>query len=790
MAAWVNPPRPRPEVAQKDAPDQAPPRESSDPESSKAPSTPKEDAEEDAPQRPQLELQWISLGSIAPDSPYRLLVTLTNRGGAVERVELNHPRYRDVDETTGYLGHLALTNEPGGGCRVNVVGDGTPAALAQPVNASVEPGLKVGDVILAADKQPLATAEDLRRFLGEALPGKEYQVEHGKKPGTKVELTVRRQIDGQPQSLTFTVTLGDRPMQIIQPEWSNPAIPETRHSPSFLLTLESVGKTSISSKAEEIAGLPSLYNELWETHEIENGVEFRFRVDERTAREAKLPGPLEIVKRYRLTPTPDEGETANRQYHLDFDIEIHNLSDAPQEVSYRLNGPNGLPLEGWWYLTKIHPDLFASAGTRDVIWDQVNWRSHEVLGCPYIVKQHEKGRRAELFTETGPRPAPNDLVVMANAGVDAQYFASALIPAGPFDPEDPTRYAFQRGWAVALEEIDTTDPSRRKTTNVSYRLVSVPHEIAPGEFYKESFTLFAGPKRPDIMAAYGLSDYIEYGWFWWVSRPMILLLHLFEKFLFNYGLAIVLLTVLVRGAMYPLGRRAALNAKKMQELAPEMKAIAEKYKNDMQKRAEAQQELFRKHDYHPLSGCAPLLLQLPIFLGLYRALSVDIELRGASLIPGLAWCSNLAGPDMLWYWEPYLPAFLADPARGWLGPYFNLLPMATIALFLVHQKLFMPPATDEQTRIQQQVMTFMTVFMGVMFFRVPAGLCVYFIVSSLWGIFERTVLLPKTTPSAGPTTTGKDDTKEPKKSLFNLAGNGAEKPLSPKERRKQRQKRR
>ncbi len=794
MAAWLNPPRPRQEIAKEAAPDKPvakPSPDRRDEEDSPAKTEETDEPEEETPARPRLEARWVSLGSMDPESPYRLLVTLTNRGAAVERIELNHPEYRDVDETTGYLGHLALTNEPGGGCRVNVVGAGTPAALAKPATASVGMGLKVGDVILAADKQPIAAAEDLARYLGEAPLGKEYQVENGRKPGAKIELTVRRQMDEQPQTLAFTVTLADRPVQIIQPEWGNPADPETRSPPSFLLTLESIDKKSISSKAEEIAGLPSLYEETWETQEIKDGVEFRFRLDEAAARNAGQVGPLEIVKRYRLVPASGEGEAGARQYHLDFDLEIHNLGDEPREVAYRLNGPNGLPLEGWWYLTKIHPDLFASAGTRDVIWDQTNWRSHEVLGCPYIVKQYEKERRPELFTDTGSRPSSDDLVVMANAGVDAQYFASALIPSGSADEAHPTKYAYQRGWAVALEEIDKTDASRRKTTNVSYRLVSVPHKIAPGEQYQETFTLFAGPKHPDVMDVYGLSDYIEYGWFWWVSRPMVLLLHFFEKFLFNYGLAIVLLTVLVRGAMYPLGRRAAMNAKKMQELAPEMKVIAEKYKNDMQKRAEAQQELFRKHNYHPLSGCAPLILQLPIFLGLYRALAVDIELRGASLIPGLAWCSNLAGPDMLWFWEPYMPGFLADPARGWLGPYFNLLPMVTIVLFLVHQKLFMPPATDDQTRLQQQVMTFMMVFMGVMFFRVPAGLCVYFIVSSLWGIFERTVLLPKTPIAANPAVPpSKDEGKEPKKSLFNLGGNGSEKPLTPKERRKQRQKRR
>jgi len=199
--------------------------------------------------------------------------------------------------------------------------------------------------------------------------------------------------------------------------------------------------------------------------------------------------------------------------------------------------------------------------------------------------------------------------------------------------------------------------------------------------------------------------------------------------------------------MVPLGRKQALNAQKMQELAPEMKKIADKYKTDMEKRSKAQRELFQKHNYNPLSGCWLMFLQLPIFIGLYRGLSVDIELRAAPLIPGASWCSNLAGPDMLFYWGDSVWAMLASPT-GWLGPFFNLLPLFSVGLFLMHQKLFTPPATDEQQKMQQNVMKFMTLFIGVMFFKVAAGLCIYFISSSLWGLAER-LLLPKTKPAEG-----------------------------------------
>ena len=189
----------------------------------------------------------------------------------------------------------------------------------------------------------------------------------------------------------------------------------------------------------------------------------------------------------------------------------------------------------------------------------------------------------------------------------------------------------------------------------------------------------------------------------------------------------------------------------------------------------AMQELYKRHNFNPFGGCLLVFIQLPIFIGLYRCLSVDINLRDAALIPGIAWASNLAGPDKLFYWQDHVWAMIGDPAAGWFGPYFNVFPLITVALFLIQQKMFTPPATDEQTRMQQQMMMYMTVFMGVMFYKVPAGLCLYFITSSLWGICERK-LLPK------PKSPGSDTlaAAAPKSS----SPNGSTRPNSPKKQKR------
>jgi len=226
------------------------------------------------------------------------------------------------------------------------------------------------------------------------------------------------------------------------------------------------------------------------------------------------------------------------------------------------------------------------------------------------------------------------------------------------------------------------------------------------------------------------------------------ILHTFYAIVGNYGLAILMLTVLVRGCMFPLSKKQALGAQKMQELQPEIKKLQEKYKKDMEARTKAQQDLFRKHNYNPLSGCLVLFVQLPIFVALYRSLSVDIELRQAPLLSeGIRWCSNLAAPDMLFDWSRWMPDwFNSGQGMFSLGPYFNLLPILTIVLFILQQKMFMPPPADDQAAMQQKIMKYMMIFIGVMFFKVASGLCIYFVASSLWGLAERK-FLPKTTPA-------------------------------------------
>ena len=289
--------------------------------------------------------------------------------------------------------------------------------------------------------------------------------------------------------------------------------------------------------------------------------------------------------------------------------------------------------------------------------------------------------------------------------------------------------------------------------NVTCRLISKTTSLAADRALKHSYTVFTGPKRPELLTQYhasesfySLGDLLYYGWFSSVAKGMLWILHTFYGMVHNYGIAIILLTVLVRSCLFPITRKGTQSMARMQELKPEMDKIKEKYKSDMQKQSQAMQELYRKHKINPMAGCLPMFIQLPIMLGLYRALMVDVELRQASLLSeSIRWCSNLAAPDMLWDWSSVMPNFINSGEGIFsLGPYLNVLPLITCALFVLQQKMFMPEPANEQAAMQQKIMKYMMIFMGFLFFKVAAGLCIYFIASSLWGIAERKLVPPAT----------------------------------------------
>lgn len=667
--------------------------------------------------------RWATLGSADPAGRHSLLVTFNARGAAIERVEVSSPRYRDLEDDRGYLGHLAPSlSGSGAGVVVNVVGAGTPAALAKIEGAAGDAGLKVGDVILDANGTEIRRVSDFDKSLATTKPGQEFK------------LKVQR---GN-ETLTLATQLGRRPLEVLRPEPDAPA-----HDPlSFLLTLDSVGSgkkaATVPVGEAEIDKIASLKNEAWElTQATGELVEFRFVLDDTELQKIGQSGELEIIKRFRLATRPNADKPSSvedlKSYHVEMEIEIRNNAAEPTQVAYRLDGPNGLPLEGWWYSTKISPYWRGGAGARDVVW-RTDGVPHTFLSNSNI---HETAKKTPNLPQSPliSEADPLEKRAIKYLALDTQYFVAAVLPEG----ESAAERAFKKVNALPIGNLAALAKGRERTLNVSFQLHSEPRTVSADKPLQQKLTLYLGPKEKEVLAAYGLERTIELGWWWWVVNPMSWLLHGFYAVVRNYGIAIVMLTIVVRSCMLPISFKMTKNAQKMQALAPEIKKLAEKYKDDLEKRSRAQQELFQKHGVNMYSGCLLVFFQLPVFAGLYRLLAVDINLRQAPLISSWEWCSNLAGPDQFWKWNHIAPGFLSDET-GWFGPYLNILPLVTVALFMVNQKLLTPPAADEQQRMQQQIMSFMMIFFAAMFFKVPSGLCIYFIASSLWTLAEHKIL--------------------------------------------------
>ena len=672
---------------------------------------------EGEPRRPQ-RAELITLGSMDPADDYALLMTVNTRGGGVERVEVTARddsgglKYHRVDVRHGYLGYLgtraALDRADGasGGAEVSVVGPGTPADIA---------GLRVGDVIQTIDGQSVTDEDSIAKVLLQTRP----------------DQTVPVDIVRGDKRQTLSARLTNHPLDLIRLATTagvdQVAGNETRLS--CLMNLAAVGKRVIQGVDSTAPGTEPAAEMIWQS-ERTMGDDGDVRIE--------LTCPMSAAETGGGGVTLRRGYTLHRgSYVVDMDVSVTNDGPSPQDLAYRLEGPNGLTLEGWWYSNKITRNFMGGSAARDVIYDLSGESTPQLLSGFNLLKKAraETDQPREVILAGADAEQAPDLDFV---GIDTQYFLVSYLAGQPGQALDQ----YRRVAAGVVADPDEIGKYKDRAVNTTFYIDSDVRTLAAGETMTDSLRMFAGPKDPEVLRPYGLQEAVYYGWFSWFAKILAGLLHWFAG-LGNYALAIMLLTVMVRGLMFPLSRKAAVNAQKMQALAPELKKIGEQYKDDMEGRLRAQQALQKKAGFNPLAGCLPMFIQFPIFIGLYRALAVDIELRQQPLIPGIEWASNLAGPDMLAYWGDALPDFFAGRGTGWLGPYFNVLPIIVVVLFLAQQKMFMPPATDDQTRLTQRMMSVMTLMMGLFFFKVPAGLCVYFITSSLWGIAER-VFVKKT----------------------------------------------
>lgn len=269
-----------------------------------------------------------------------------------------------------------------------------------------------------------------------------------------------------------------------------------------------------------------------------------------------------------------------------------------------------------------------------------------------------------------------------------KYFFAALVPLNPVDEA--------KAWAVSGSAKD----NQNKGNGV------IAFKGKPGV---NSFLVYAGPKDVEMLAPLnvGLEHIIDFGFFAIIAKPLFWLLKLFYKVMGNYGWAIVLMAIVTRLPFIPLLNKSQESMKKMQEIQPKVNELKEKYKNDPKKMQQEMMAVYKKHKVNPIGGCLPMLIQLPIFIALYKVLSVAIELRGA---PFMFWIADLSAKD----------------------PYY-VLPIVMGATWFLQQKMMPTPGDPRQAKI----MMFMPVIFTFMFLSLASGLVLYWLMGNVMSVIQQ-----------------------------------------------------
>jgi YidC/Oxa1 family membrane protein insertase len=297
----------------------------------------------------------------------------------------------------------------------------------------------------------------------------------------------------------------------------------------------------------------------------------------------------------------------------------------------------------------------------------------------------------------------------------------------PFDDmvDSNLKITTAAGWAAMIEHyfVSAWVPPQDQKNNLYSKILQQTNGVVgftgqsviieAGETAQINSILYLGPKDQDTLAgiARGLDLTVDYGFLFMISQPLFTFLQYIHSLVGNWGFAIILITIVVKGAMYPLTKKQYESMAKMRALKPKMDALKERYGEDKQKMQKAMMEMYKKDKVNPMGGCFPLLLQMPIFLALYWVLLESVELRHADFI---FWITDLSSKD----------------------PFFVLPVLTGISMYLL-QKLQPMTMTDP---MQQKIMQFMPVAMSLFFFIFPAGLVLYWLISNIITLVQAKII--------------------------------------------------
>ncbi|HET9488717.1 MAG TPA: membrane protein insertase YidC [Methylomirabilota bacterium] len=376
------------------------------------------------------------------------------------------------------------------------------------------------------------------------------------------------------------------------------------------------------------------------------------------------------------------------RYAIDTHIRVENTTASPQAIVLALP---------WQFRRddKTPPEKFPGQLPTEVVWGS-------------------RGRteRIEDLTAVGRHEAEGAWVAMGST-----WYLAAFIPQSP-------------GFTLVIE--GDRPEAETKDTN-AYRVmigVRAAPTIAPGQAWEGRVVVYVGPKEYDRLAALGLEDSINFGGFplpqrygglpmAWIGVPILRLMNWLYGFVGNYGVVIILLTVVSKVLFYPLTVKSLKSMKAMQALQPQINALRSKHRNDPRKLQEETMGLYRKHRVNPMGGCLPMIAQIPIFYALYLALSVSVELQNA---PFLCF-GRLFGVD-LWICD----LAVHDPTY--------VLPILMGASMFVQQKMT-PTMGDPRQARMMLIMPFIFTFM---FLNLPSGLVLYWFVSNVLQILQQKLM--------------------------------------------------
>jgi YidC/Oxa1 family membrane protein insertase len=490
--------------------------------------------------------------------------------------------------------------------------------------------------------------------------------------------------------------------------------------------------------------------------------------DHKVVFEAELGEPhfFKFRKTYTLGP---------KDYHISLRVEIERLpggAKGKHPLRYQLSGPRGLPIEGEWYTNTFRTAL-------------IGWNDRK--GTPR--RQYEPA--TEVAAKRGGEPVPKGENTFKYMAVATQYFASAVAI------DDTAEGAAKNPWAYvrATTELPFDKKADRNIPyfdDVTVRAASDVIDLAPGEpAVVHSYVIYNGPAKvkllglmegnraveqalvdryQDRLGLRTITDYQSPTWLgsfasaiYWTDLVIMFtnlmhgLLAAIHTVVPNWALSIVVLTVIVRLVLLvPSKKQTKMNVKMMEvqkRLAPQLEEMKKKYGDDFNGYNRAKMQLMMANGVNPLAamgGCLLLFAQMPIMMGLYFCLQESVFFR----LDHFLWIDNLAAPDMAVWWGERIP-YLSTPdnigGTLYMGPYFNILPILAVMLMIGQQLAMLPPPIDDQAKQQRMTMKIMMFIMPLLFYKFAAGLALYFIIGTIWGIAERK-FITKVDPNAPPDT--------------------------------------